>query len=571
MSSDYDVDSITSSSASLHPDTTDDLPECASHSNPDSSNASASSFFQQPDSEKRDSEYDNLDWSTLPGYHMAELSSRTTVSRTGWTWKYGLDIQHQKSGKKYWLCKLCKEKSKTKNKLLLASGTSNHAKHLKEAHSIGKDGPIEKKKKGTIIDKLRATKPREQGIINSVITSFSPSHFRHLLTRWVVHDNIPFLKVQSSYFRDICIYLNPSVSKASCLPAHSTMQKWIIEDFRRHKGTVVELLQHARTSIHISFDLWSAQDLRSMAGVLVHFLDKGYKYREFLLSIPEHVGPHSGKNIAETLAGTFHEFSLHKNLGHVICDNATNNDVAINELDGDFSLSHTKRIRCAGHIINLVARKLLFGYNPDALEYELDNLGNESDAALDQWRKMGPLGKLNNVVVWISKSGQRKSKFRELQHRNQMEEDGSSSEKLYDLVMANATRWNSFFAMLERALKLRMSIDDYCSEEKNLYERQQRNRGRGRSARNMTPPVIVRDALSADDWDVVAQYYQFLKPLATITKRLEGTPEHGRLGCVWEVIPMMEYLLHKFESWNEEFLLEEDDNFYKVRGQLQRL
>lgn len=554
-------------SSSIHSDA-DYLPDTRSLSAPlhpndqENSQSNAHSASPAPESEQQDRQYDDIDWSTLPGYHIPELSSRTTASRTGWTWKYGWDVQHQKSGKKYWLCKLCKKKSKKMNKLLLAIGTANHAKHLKEAHSIAKDGPLEKKRGTTILDKLCATKPREQDAINTIVSSFNPHHFRHLLTRWVIHKNIPFSQVQDSEFRDIVVYLNPSASKSACLPAHSTVQKWIIEDFQRHKGTVIELLQDARTSIHISFDLWSAKDLRSMAGILVHFLDNSYKYREFLLSIPEHVGPHSGKNIAETLAGIFREFNLDKNLGHSICDNATNNNVAINELDGEFSLSQTKRIRCAGHIINLVARKLLFGYNPDAMEHELDGLTNDSEVAMNRWRKMGPLGRLNNIVVWISKSGQRKSKFRELQQKQIEEINGRyNAEKLYDLVMPNATRWNSFFAMLERALKLRMSIDDYCSEEQLIYERQ-RKRG-SQSRRTAALPVLVRDALSTDDWDIVAQYHQFLKPLAMITKRLEGTPEHGRLGCVWEVLPMMEYLLQKFENWKEQFL-EDNDSFYKV-------
>ena len=61
--------------------------------------------------------------------------------------------------------------------MLLASGTSDHAKHLKELYSIRKGGPIEKKKGGPILEKLRATNCNawEQGVINSVFTSFIPS------------------------------------------------------------------------------------------------------------------------------------------------------------------------------------------------------------------------------------------------------------------------------------------------------------------------------------------------------------------------------------------------------------
>jgi len=62
--------------------------------------------------------------------------------------------------------------------------------------------------------------------------------------------------------------------------------------------------------------------------------------------------------------------------------------------------------------------------------------------------------------VWICRSPQRIEKFEALQ-RKAIDEGSQFSEQIYRLVHDNDTRWNSLFAMIERALKLRESIDEY--------------------------------------------------------------------------------------------------------------
>jgi len=52
-------------------------------------------------------------------------------------------------------------------------------------------------------------------------------------------------------------------------------------------------------------------------------------------------------------------------------DNATNNDTAITAIIKEFDFNLIKRrLRCLGHIINIIARYLLYGYNPDLFKVE---------------------------------------------------------------------------------------------------------------------------------------------------------------------------------------------------------
>jgi hypothetical protein len=54
--------------------------------------------------------------------------------------------------------------------------------------------------------------------------------------------------------------------------------------------------------------------------------------------------------------------------------------------------------------------------------------------------------------------------------------------------------------------------------------------------------------LVADDWAVITQYIDALKPLKHATKRLEGRGKSGRFGAIYKIIPVFEYLLGLLET-----------------------
>jgi hypothetical protein len=66
-----------------------------------------------------------------------------------------------------------------------------------------------------------------------------------------------------------------------------------------------------------------------------------------------------------------------------------------------FNFNHQeRRLRCIGHIINLVARALLFSDDPDAFKKEL----NSSPVDLRIWRRKGPCGRFHNLNTYIRAS-----------------------------------------------------------------------------------------------------------------------------------------------------------------------
>jgi hypothetical protein len=65
------------------------------------------------------------------------------------------------------------------------------------------------------------------------------------------------------------------------------------------------------------------------------------------------------------------DFGIEEKLGYFMLDNASNNATAMEPIADAFKLdSDERRLRCACHIINLIARHLLFGFDKDLVEIE---------------------------------------------------------------------------------------------------------------------------------------------------------------------------------------------------------
>ncbi|KAM3448845.1 hypothetical protein NHJ6243_010059, partial [Beauveria neobassiana] len=314
--------------------------------------------------------YEGIDWNRIPGY---SISRRRKRPRTGWVWEHGFDIEKDETGRRFWLCKACHRKKTATTHMYDAASTSQANGHIEHTHRINKDGPIalQRKRQRTLIDMvgLDCRQPKDQALMNAFVASFEPARFQQLLVRWVACDDIPFHKIESPYFRDLMVYTNSAITDSGSLPTHSTMREWIIRSFNHHKGVVTELLGRSLSRINISFDAWSSRKFTSLLGLTVHFLDDEGKFRTFLLGLPRIEGRHSGENLADRVSEIIHEYNIEGRIGYFITDNAESNDTCLDHLAVELGFNkQQRRLRCSGHIINLVARSILFGTDADAFE-----------------------------------------------------------------------------------------------------------------------------------------------------------------------------------------------------------
>jgi hypothetical protein len=119
------------------------------------------------------------------------------------------------------------------------------------------------------------------------------------LLQWIVHDNIAFRTVDSERFKAILIYLEDSVK--GNIGTRRSVRRWILDAYKKHTGTIKAELAQAQSLIHLSFDLWTSRSLLSLNGIVVHFIDKCFEARTFLLALPEQEAEHTGVNIAGTV------------------------------------------------------------------------------------------------------------------------------------------------------------------------------------------------------------------------------------------------------------------------------
>jgi hypothetical protein len=304
-------------------------------------------------------------------------------------------------------------------------------------------------------------------------------------------------------------------------------------------------LELALTKIHLSFDLWTSPNRHAMMAIIAHFIDNHKRQQTRLLALRRQLGAHSGENLAVTLVDVVSSWGIVNKVGTVICDNASNNDSCLRafylQLDPSMELKDIKarRMRCYGHILNLVARAFLFGKDADSFELqsEAHELLGQQEADLHHWRQQGPIGKLHNIIKFIRASPQRSERFKKRAQETETEEyrlyEESTAE--LELIQNNETRWNSTYLMIQRAFTKRAEITAYFIElEHNPTDHDH---------------LAAEDNLTIDDWRLLGEIMHLLKPLYDQTMRTQGWGRGDGHGRLWEVMTGIEYLLEHLEDW----------------------
>jgi hypothetical protein len=328
----------------------------------------------------------------------------------------------------------------------------------------------------------------------------------------------------------------------------TTLCQDLAEIFRASKGHVEKELSSAQTSIHVSFDLWTSPNRLAFIAIFAHFLDREYRHKNRLIGFRRQLGTHAGENIADTLEEIIKDWGIGSRLGVAVCDNASCNDGCLRsffprfipQMDNDDVKA--RRIRCFGHILNLVAKAFLFGEESDAFEIQsdfYDDLGQYQEG-LEHWRRKGPIGKLHNIVKFIRASPQRSEAFRNIAQECDDSEDAEdfifseASSKELELRQNNATRWNSTYLMIKRAWEKQAEIRAYLlSLELGTASSQ----------------LPRQDHLTIDDWRLLNDIQHVLEPIYSLTMRTQGHVHSGSHGHLWELMTGMEFVLEHLEEW----------------------
>jgi hypothetical protein len=211
-------------------------------------------------------------------------------------------------------------------------------------------------------------------------------------------------------------------------------------------------------------------------------------------------------------------------------NNATSNDGELIKnlhLHPNINITADNRIRCAGHIINLVVKATIYGKGVSDWEEQLAEAAPREQFEL--WRRLGVVGKLHNFVNAVCASHKRRELFHSVQAVVNTELLHSFST--LELRQDGGVRWNSVYLMLLRCYELREHI--------NRFIRQLRGHDASIDDLDYGP---LEDTITEEEWDDVKDLVDFLQAPYEMTKRLEGNNSGNGFGSLWQTLPNLQAL-----------------------------
>ena len=438
-------------------------------------------------------------------------------SRRSWIWQHGTAVTVQ--GKGYWQCKLCKRNPKR-----YVDGSTKHPIDHLRFHQLSEAGPIELEAGANIL---------RQAFGNSTPKiQFNIDVFKQLLIQWIISSHISFRQVEEPDFRLLLSYLASVSASYTSIPSSlprsgNTVPAWAMQLFGEQKQLMIRLLKQAHV-VHFSFDLWTSGNHLSLLGFVAHWINSDAKSCRALLGLKRLHGAHFGENQSQVIMALLQEYQLTKKVGYFTLDNASNNDVALASLAlklkelGIIFNPVEHRLRCIGHVINLVVKAFLYGASSGEVQIDIDSdtsIDEDSTTQIAFWRKRGPYGRLRNVITYICWTPQRREEFSRLTH------EATPDETAFQPITANLTRWNSDYKAIKRALQLRNRFEVFV-------------------ARHIRDG-LENDQLTIEDWKDLQDIVNVLEPFHRCSLELEG---HRGNGALYDLLPTMDYLLDHLES-----------------------
>uniref|UniRef100_A0A8H7K3R1 AC transposase n=1 Tax=Bionectria ochroleuca TaxID=29856 RepID=A0A8H7K3R1_BIOOC len=490
------------------------------------------------------------------------LDKRKSRGRRSWIGNYGWFLAELKkdntSSGDIWCCRLCDDRGAPR--FFNAQSTSSASAHLFKfvvlltsrssltafrAHRITETFETGSSDGSSVLDLQRNASKKRPASSSFLLPRAKMARIRELSVGYIVDSNLPFTTFESTYLQELFRQLDSDLYAQ--VPWGRTTTKKDLEDILvSKKADVKEELNNAVTQIHLSFDLWTSPNRLAFISIFGHFIDRRHLYQSRLLAFKRQIGSHAGENIAYTMRNVVRDWGIDCKLGVSICDNAASNDVCLRHLYTTLDASITRadtearRMRCFGHILNLVAQAFLYGDDAASFELQSEAYGmlERFEEDLEHWRAKGPVGKLHNIVKFIRASPQRTEAFKA--HAREKEEADTyklaeESTAELEVIQNNATRWNSTYMMIERALVKQSELNSFIQELGLEADASRR--------------VPTADILTSDDWKVLREVSHILEPVYNMTMRTQGWGTSGGHGRLWEVMTGMEFVLEHLEDW----------------------
>ncbi|KAG6980237.1 hypothetical protein FocnCong_v009850 [Fusarium oxysporum f. sp. conglutinans] len=219
--------------------------------------------------------------------------------------------------------------------------------------------------------------------------------------------------------------VNPAADDLISL-SHGSIQKLVSNFFCVHKDMLRRKLQSTPWKLHPFADVWSAPNHKALLGICVKFVDPDAKEAlQALLALSElpgldGPGSHGGAEQWKLLQHVLENYNIWNKVGFYTGDNHGSNDKLCRLLGNYLQKkgvdweAKSRRIRCHGHIVNLAVQAFLFIDSKEAARAALEHIEDADESAFGTdfserikpqraqgWRRLGPLGKVHNISIYM--------------------------------------------------------------------------------------------------------------------------------------------------------------------------
>lgn len=367
-------------------------------------------------------------------------------------------------GSTWFLCRTCFDSRPLAVKTYdITEATTAAVRHLRKSHKL-LALPGMKRSSGQMDDFVERVEKHRSAPLERTT-------FDNAFVSWAVCDDISLRQACSGRLNYLLTAINPAAGDL-----HKTSKTSIRDMITGHyivaKQQIKDALAMAVSKIHLSIDGWTSDSKLPLLGICAHFVTADYELKTTLIALPFIHSRHTGITLSKIILEVIQEYEIEEKLGYFMMDNASNNDTMMEELQKslpDLNVQQ-RRLRCLGHVVNLVCKVMLHGTDAESFEKDFARpdsdrrveaferkvtLANE-EQRLDAWRKKGAIGKGHNFVIHVNYSEARRQAFK----AKQKEADDSATQ-LYELLIDGGVRWNSAFVMVERLLQLKDAVTLY--------------------------------------------------------------------------------------------------------------
>jgi hypothetical protein len=409
------------------------------------------------------------------------------------------------------VCQICnRQYTIYKNEKLL--GTSNLWKHIQTHSECTSDIKKNFRARNKTSDIPLPTKKNiEKSLINYIIST-----------------NQPFNCVEQKSFQQFVSIL---AQRNDIVPSSSSSIRTLINsEFETYKELQRNEFMRLDSKISFTMDGWTSPNNLSIEAITAHYIDENWNRKSVILAIRE-MKSSTGVELANLFKKVMKEYNIDQSkILAITMDNASANNSMIEEVnlsqqdsfqsinnnnfDNNENISqlyessnfNATRVRCFAHIINLVCKEAL----------KLNQRTNVTD---NSQLVDAPLTKLRNIIKYVKDSPQRSFNFRSLQN---------NGRDPLNLQLDCATRWNSTYEMLERALLLKETIIRFCSlsEYKNDLKNHQLTINNG--------------------WKQLQLLAEFLQMFKLVSDQISGE----KYTTISRILPFYTFLFEELRTWS---------------------